>query len=157
MKKHATVWKKGFFWEPVSSASLWNSNSLHLFSHHSSQPAVSPLYSHFLFSFCHYLSSPPPPPSPPPPLFLLLRPLSISLALSPFLALHHLPSVSLSLPSTPFPFFFFLPGEKAEWLGASLCADSWEPLAVIGSCRLSLPVWSVSSSLSKYADVEMKT
>lgn len=68
------------------------------------------------------------------------------------------PSLCLSLPPLhPFPFFFFLPGEKAEWLGASLCADSWEPLAVIGSCRLSLPVWSVSSSLSKYADVEMKT
>lgn len=116
MKKHATVWKKGFFWEPVSSASLWNSNSLHLFSHHSSQPAVSPLYSHFLFSFCHYLSSPPPPPPPPPPLFLLLRPLSISLALSPFLALHHLPSVSLSLPSTPFPFFSSFPVKKrSDW------------------------------------------
>lgn len=104
MKKHATVWKKGFFWEPVSSASLWNSNSLHLFSHHSSQPAVSPLYSHFLFSFCHYLSSPPPPPPPPPPLFFSV-PFRYHLR-----SLHSLHSITFPLslsPSPPPPFLFF--------------------------------------------------
>ena len=67
------------------------------------------------------------------------------------------PSHSITFPPSPSSSSLFLPGETACWLRASLRADSWEPLAVIGSCRLSLPVWSVSSSLSKYADVEMKT
>lgn len=62
-------------------------------------------------------------------------------------------SLPLSTPPPPLP----RSQKKTLWLGASLCADSWEPFSVIGSCRLSLLVWSVSSSLSKYADVEMKT
>lgn len=126
-------------------------------------PSISTCSLSFIFSLpplfpsLSLRSSPPYPPSsptlPPPPLILLLPPFQYHSCSVSFPLLHHLPSLSPSLPPLHPPFLFAVKGGVTE----RQRADSWEPLAVIGCCRLSVPVWSVSSSLSKYADVEMKT
>lgn len=99
--------------------------SLSLLSHlFPFQPAVSPLHSRFLLSFCHYLSVPHPLLSPPP----TTTTTNLSSSPSPFNITH-----ALSIPSTPSPslppsslslhpfFFFFFKWKSVVTGSVTLC------------------------------------